>query len=446
LGEEHHPYTEMGNALRFVARHRDMVRYVPAWKRWLVWDGTRWAVDHLNRTMVLAKETVTDLAKRAAEQWRDTLNEHAERSQSLHHLQTMIRLAESEPDIPVTPLQLDADPWALTVENGTLDLRSGGLHAHRPADLITKLAPVLYDSGATAPNWDQFLKRIMAGDDDVCRYLQRVLGYTLTGDTREQVFFVLYGAGANGKSTLLNTVRAILGDYAKDTPSQTLLVKPSDGIRNDLARLHGARFVTAIETDPGKQLAKSQLKQITGGDPITARFLYGEYFEYVPQFKLFMATNHRPRIKGTDEGIWRRVHLIPFEVAIPKEEQDVNLGRTLLAEGPGILRWMVEGCLAWQRDGLSMPSRVKRATTEYRREEDVLARFLDETFDVDEAGRIPKDDMYQAYAGWCAQHKESRITKKALGRYLKEQRGFRDGKSGSERYWTGLRLQQDAAD
>jgi len=166
----------------------------------------------------------------------------------------------------------------------------------------------------------------------------------------------------------------------------------------------------------------------------------------VPQFKLFMATNHRPRIKGTDEGIWRRVHLIPFEVAIPKEEQDVNLGRTLLAEGPGILRWMVEGCLAWQRDGLSMPSRVKRATTEYRREEDVLARFLDETFDVDEAGRIPKDDMYQAYAGWCAQHKESRITKKALGRYLKEQRGFRDGKSGSERYWTGLRLQQDAAD
>jgi putative DNA primase/helicase len=213
--------------------------------------------------------------------------------------------------------------------------------------------------------------------------MQRVLGYTLTGDTREHAFFVFYGAGANGKSTLLNTGRTILGDYAKDTPSQTLLVQRYEGIPNDLARLHGARLVTAIETDAGKQLAESRIKQITGGDTVTARFLYGECFEYLPQFKLFMATNHRPRIQGTDEGIWRRVHLIPFEVAIPKHEQDPALGEKLRAEAPGILRWMVEGSMAWQQNGLAMPSKVRQATAGYRAEEDLLARFLDEECSLD---------------------------------------------------------------
>ncbi len=230
----------------------------------------------------------------------------------------MIALAESEPVIAVAPTMLDADPWALTVENGTLDLRSGQLRSHRPEDLITKLAPVVYDPEAEAPAWQAFIKHIMNGDGDMCAYLQRLSGYSMTGETSEQTMFVPFGAGANGKSTKLNTIRGVLGDYAKDTPPETLLAKRIPGASNDLARLQGARFVTAMETEAGNQLAEARVKQLTGGDPITARFLYGEYFEYVPQFKLFMATNHRPRIQGTDNGIWRRIHLIPSMCPSPR--------------------------------------------------------------------------------------------------------------------------------
>jgi len=201
-----------------------------------------------------------------------------------------------------------------------------------------------------------------------------------------------------------------------------------------------------METEAGKQLAESRVKGMTGGDPITARFLYGEYFQYMPQFKLFMATNHRPRIQGTDNGIWRRIHSIPFDVAIPKEDQDPLLAEKLRAEAPGILRWMVEGCLAWQQGRLRPPIRVTQATAAYRAEEDTLAKFISESCAFDPSSRISKTELYGAYAGWCAQSGETRVTEKAFGTYLKEQRGLRDGKSGSRRYWSGIRLGEEATD
>lgn len=206
--------------------------------------------------------------------------------------------------------------------------------------------------------------------------MQKAVGYSLTGSTEEQCLFILHGTGANGKSTFLNTISTMLGDYARQTPTDALLVKRGDGLSNDVARLHGARLVSAVEVEGGRRLAEAQVKQLTGGDLIAARFLYQEFFEFRPAFKLFLGVNHTPVIQGTDHGIWRRIHLVPFTVTIAKEDQDKRLGEKLRAERSGILRWAVEGGLAWQAEGLEPPLVVSMATEEYRAEMAILARFL----------------------------------------------------------------------
>jgi len=339
----------------------------------------------------------------------------------------------------VRPEQLDADAWRLNVSNGTLDLRTGRLLRHDPGALITKLAPVEHSTDARCPIWLTFLDRIMRGDVDVIAFLQRALGYALTGDVSEQVMFFLYGTGANGKSTLLNTVHAVLGDYASHTPTETLLLKRGDTIPNDLARLKGARFVTAVEAEGGRRLAEARVKQMTGGDPISARFLHGEWFDYAPEYKLFCAVNHKPSVKGTDHAIWRRIRLIPFTVTIPEHEQDRRLGDTLRGELSGVLRWMLEGCLAWQKQGLGESEAVKTATGAYREEMDMIAAFLGDCCVIDETSSASKSELYQRYEEWCAAGGEQRMTKSELGIRLVE-RGVEDGKSGSVRLWRGLGL------
>jgi putative DNA primase/helicase len=249
------------------------------------------------------------------------------------------------------------------------------------------------------------------------RFVQRAVGYSLTGSTNEQCLFILYGSGANGKSTFLNTISAMLGDYARQTPTDTLLVKRGDGISNDVARLHGARFVSAMEVDNGRRLAEAQVKQLTGGDLMAARYLYQEFFEFRPQFKLFMGVNHTPVIQGTDHGIWRRIHLVPFTVTIAKEDQDKRLVEELHAERSGILRWAVEGCLTWQAEGLEPPTAVAEATEEYRAEMDVLARFLLECRDVGPEARVATGLLYARYVGWCALADEARSRNRPLLRH-----------------------------
>lgn len=421
--------TDMGNAERLAAQHGDDLRYVHAWNRWLVWNQQRWEVDDGGEVERLAKETVRTIYAEAADaedsSERKAIAAHAKSSESKARLEAMIALAESEPGIPVKPDALDADPWLLNVANGTLDLRTGELREHHRSDLITKLAPVEYDPDAEAPVWTAFLERILPGEE-LRRFVQKATGYSATGNTRERVMLLLHGSGKNGKSTFLEAVREVLGDedgYAQKTPAETLMAKPSGGIPNDVARLKGARFVSASETGEGRRLDESLVKEITGNDTISARFMRAEWFDFRPSHKTWLATNHKPVIKGTDPAIWDRIKLVPFEQRIPEEEQDRNLPEKLQGELSGILRWIVEGCIEWQSDGLGEPAEVKAATAGYRAEQDVLGGFIEECCTVHEDAWCRFANLYDEYTRWCEASGEKAQTKRQFGNALSE-RGF----------------------
>ena len=442
-GEFH--LSDLGNARRLVAEHGADLRYCYQLGKWFVWDGRRWTEDAMAAAERYAKATVCSMYARAASlpetHARKELARHALRSESHRQIAAMIALSRSEPGVPVLTDQLDLDPWALNVLNGTIDLRTGALRPHRRDDLITRLAPVVYDPDATCPTWTAFLEQILDGNLAMLAFLQRAIGYSLTGSTRERVLFLLHGAGSNGKSTLLEAVRAVLGEYAQRTPTQTLLARRDSTIPNDLARLRGARFVSAAETDEGRHLAEGLVKDLTGGDTIAARFLRAEWFDFRPEFKLWLATNHKPVIRGTDRGIWDRIRLIPFNVSIPDERQDKELAGKLMLELPGILGWAVKGCLDWQRAGLDLPEEVRDATEGYRTEMDTLAAFLDERCTVAPAESAAARDLYAAYRTWCEDTGERWTSQKAFGLRLRE-RGFTSERVGRAKVhtWLGVGL------
>jgi putative DNA primase/helicase len=425
-------FTDLGNAQRLVRLHGHDLRFVYAWG-WMTWDGRRWERDVSGAVARLAKETVLsfyseseealDRAKAATQEARQAstlgdksaskeankratkegqlaaaLAKWARQCENRARLENMVKLAESEAPITVRSSDFDTDPWLLNVSNGTVDLRTGELREHRREDLLTKLAPVTYESTARCPTWLAFLDRIMASNRDLTDFLQRAAGYALTGDVREQVLFFLYGEGANGKSTFLNTLMTVLGkDYATQS-APDLLVQSKDRHPTELADLLGVRFLASIEVADGKRLAEALVKQLTGGDRVKARFMREDFFEFNPTHKIFFAANHRPEIRGTDHAIWRRILLIPFAVIIPEGEQDKQLPEKLKAEYPGILAWAVRGCLAWQREGLGIPATVKAATGQYRAESDTLSQFL---ADCTRPGRqVQARELYKAYQSW----------------------------------------------
>ncbi len=442
-------FTDLGNARRFAVAHGADVRFCHPWNKWLIWDGRRWVVDEIGEVRRRAKQTVVNMLHEAATESEDERRKNLlaweKQSEFEHRIRALISLAESEEAIPVRVKDLDRDPMLFNCQNGTLDLKTAQFRDHCREDLITKLAPVKYDAKSTCAEWSKFLSRVTNGDQELIDFLQRAAGYSLSGDISEHALFLLLGKGANGKSTFLEALRYVWGDYSMSADFSSFIASKGSNVRNDLARLSGARLVTAVESQLNRHLAEEVIKQITGGDTITARFLYREHFEFRPQFKLFLATNNKPRIRGTDFAIWRRIHLAPFDVTIPREDQDKLLPEKLRSEASGILRWAVEGFMSWQRMGLKPPLEVARATADYRSEQDVLQQFIEEICIADASAETSAADLYSAYRKWCESAGEFPLCKRDLGLALRD-RGFQKTRSGTSRKWAGIRLSTETAD
>ena len=321
---------------------------------------------------------------------------------------------------------------AVQLSKRNVNLKTGILSSHRRENYITKLSPVIYDKKAPHHLWDAFLDRVFDGNKDLIAFMQRAIGYSLTGLADEQCLFILHGSGANGKTTFLQTISEIMADYAMQTPTETLLVKAKGAISNDVARLKGARFVIASEAEAEQRLAENLIKQMTGGDTISARFLHQEFFDFKPTHKMFLGSNHKPIINGTDYAIWRRIRLIPFEITIPETERDPKMLEKLLQEKEGILAWAVEGCLLWQAEGLGMPAAVKEATAGYRNEMDVILQFISDTCKTGDHLQVPSQELYHALEEWCSSNGEQQITRRRFTQRLKEM-GYETVRIGSDR-------------
>jgi putative DNA primase/helicase len=440
--------TDIGNAERLVALYGDEFRWVHEWKCWIVWDGCRWTRDTRSRLGAMAKASVRSMLKEAAEiegdDARKRLVTHAMQSEGAGKIRAMIELSRSEPGVSIEFAELDTHPYLLTVRNGTLDLTTATLHEHHRRDLITKLVDVPYDPEAQCPTWEAFLWRIFAGRADMIEYIQRAVGYSLTGDTSAHCLHLLHGNGANGKSTFLEVLATLFGDYGVQADFATFLDKSTDGgARNDVARLAGSRMVRSSEVGEGKRMNEALVKSLTSTDTIAARYLYSESFEFRPSFKIWLAANHKPVIRGSDDAIWRRVRLIPFTVTIPEEERDLHLAEKLRKELPGILAWAVAGCRLWQKHGLTPPVDVLVATSEYRTESDVIGAFLDECCEVGSTYQVTASELYGGFKRWADENGEYVLSQSAFGRRL-EERGFGVRKSGVK-YRMGLRLTEDAS-
>ena len=435
------PFTDLGNAHRFRLDHRDAARYVPG-LGWHIWDGQRWRPDDDGAAERLAKDTALR-TKRDAGTIDDTdeaaaMFKWALTTQGAPRLRAMLELARTELQLVARAEQLDADPLRLAVANGTVDLRTGELRPHDPADLITRLAGTTYDPGAQAPTWREHLRVVFAGDDDLAAWLQRWAGYCLTGDTSEQCLVLAHGDGENGKTTTWETISRVLGSYARGADAHTFTTAASDrAARSDIARLHGARLVTTDEIAPGAHLAEGLVKQITGGDRIVARFLYQGEFEFVPVLKLCLSVNHLPEINGGDHAIWRRIRVVPFGERITSPDR--RFAGRLRDELPGILAWAVEGCAAWQRDGLGTCAAIERATGAYRRDQERVTAFLADCTERDTFGRVERGKLLATYEGWERAHGRSPLPVKAFYSELRGH-GLGDHMARGTRYVTGVRL------
>jgi P4 family phage/plasmid primase-like protien len=420
------PRTEYGNAERLRALHGHLVRYC-AGLGWLVYDGARWKVDE-GATVVrrLALETARELFTQAAKldgDQRQTWVTWALSCERAASIKNTAELARTLPGMTVEVSDLDADPMLLNVLNGTINLRTGELKTHDPRDLITKLAAVEHDPAAECPRWLEFQRTICADDDELIADKQKFYGYSLTGDTSEQCLFMLYGGGANGKSTELTTISKVSGDYGTVAEFGTFAVRKNEGPRDDIADLAGKRFVSASEGGPRQRLDEAMIKRLTGNDPIKARHLYGSHFTFRPAMKLFLASNYRPRIDGVDDAIWRRVILIPYEVTIPPEKRDKKLGEKLEAELSGILNWLLEGCRMWLKGSkLTEAGAVRQATKEYRADSDELGEFISARCVVDPLYSEGARELYSAYRRYCEDNGDEPVSNTVFGKMLSDRK------------------------
>jgi P4 family phage/plasmid primase-like protien len=436
--------TDLGNSRRFVRRFREIVRFCYPWESWIIYDGKRWKPDTSGEIQRLGKEITKVILREAAaapdDDTRKALAKHALATQSATRIRDMLALAKS--DVPVQPEDFDQDPYLLNVTNGTLDLRTGELRPHDRGDFMTRLAPVEFDPEAIAPTWTAFLERVLPSKD-VRTFLQRLAGYTLTGDVSEHVLPVLYGVGANGKSTAVNAILEAVGEYGIQAAPEILMAKRG-GHPTEVADLFGCRFASVTEVEDGRRLNEALVKQITGGDRIRARRMRQDFWEFSPTHKVILSVNHKPEIRGTDTGIWRRIRLVPFTEVVPLAEQDTKLPEKLRRELPGILRWMAAGCLEWQSEGLNTPAAVTTATDEYREDMDSLGEFLSGCCLQGSSLSASAKSLWSAYRNWSKDNNEHEGTQKRFGTRLRE-RGFlndRDSRTG-RKAWFGLSLSEE---
>jgi putative DNA primase/helicase len=436
--------TDAGNAETFYEQHGKDFIFIKEKGIWVKYDGVRWgeAKEEIKREMIQTMRLKSQAAMKGfppdSEQMKQIVK-WCLGSESNFRLSAAMEIAKIYSTRSYN--EFDIDPWLLTCKNGVVDLRTGELKQASRNNWLYRSTLVRYDIKAKCPLWLQFLSEIFKDERELIDFIHRAIGYTLTGLTIEQVLFILFGVGANGKSVFLGILEKLLGEYSVTTPSSTFKDQSHyDGIPNDLARMAGARFVKAIELKESTRVNEERIKALTGGDRITARFLHNEFFEFTPICKFWIAVNHKPIIRGTDEAIWRRIRLIPFEISFPADKQDKKLLEKLLNELPGILAWGVQGCLEWQKRGLEPVAKVRDATDQYRSESDQISNFLEEKTVKTLTGEVKASDLFNAYKNWCSQNNEYEITSTQFGKKMVE-KGFSKEKR-TYVFYKGLELVQ----
>lgn len=439
-------YSAYWDAEQLVAMFGEEFRWCEELKSWYVWNGRYWKKDSgALRVEKYAKKMTKEMMKSESKD----LQKHAKHCQEKHALDAMVDLSKSEDGVLIETEEFNKDGYLLNCSNGILDLKAGKLMPHDPGKYISRIVDIDYSEEAVCPKWLEFLNDIFDGNQNIINFLQKAVGYSLTDSTAEHCFFICYGTGRNGKNTFFDTIRALLGEYACKTRVSTLMVKPKGGgdANEDIAQLWGKRMVTASESDTSHRLSESTVKEITGDMFIRARFLYGHTFEFTPTFKIFLITNKKPKITGTDEGIWSRVRFIPFTKLIPIEKRIPDLAYWFIKnEAQGILRWLVEGCQKWQVEGLGEVKEIIEAKEEYRQEEDLIGQFIEERCIVGETCQNSSPELYQNFKVWQV----------AMGYYPKsiqeftrnlEARGYKNmmrtyGPQKGHKFWHGIGLLQ----
>jgi putative DNA primase/helicase len=428
-----HPEADLANARRLVDLFGSRMRYVVPWKKWLIWDGAKWAADDTGQAFRYAKK-VSDAVPATTKTGRPT------RAQTRDGIVAMLDVASTEEGVAVAPNQLDADPYLLNCANGTLDLRTLEFRDHNPDDLLTKVCNAAYRPDAAMPAFTAFIKRIQP-DVDMRTFLARLFGHALLGRVVEHILAILYGIGANGKTTLVEAVTFTLGDYARPV-DPGLLIDRGEVHPTGTAALFGLRLAVTHETDAGRRLAEATVKRLTGGDKITARRMREDFWDFDPSHSIIMHTNHKPIVRGTDEGIWRRLRFIPFSVVVPGDEQDKDLPDKLRLEADGILEWLIAGYRAWKRDGLAEPTPVTNATSAFRGESDMLGLFLAERCMINAHTHVRSSELFSAWVDWCKRENLDAGTQTAFGRELTD-RGYDKEHRNVGNVWLGIGLYAD---
>lgn len=435
-------YDDTGNADRFIDRYGHLYKHSYITNKFYIYDGQKWKVDDRGAIRKLIDEMIENIKNEKVLHSEDVTEEEAREAFQKYYKKT--RGTQSKKNImnelmhrkTVTPDEFDNDDMLLNVANGYVDLTSRELYKHDINRMFSQIANTDYSEKMQPSVWLDFLNDIFAGDKEVIRYIQKALGYSLTGSTREQIMFILFGKGRNGKSIFVETIAEILGDYSNNMQAKSLMVKKNDNVNTDIARLSKARFVTSSEPNEGFRFDEGLIKQITGGDKVTARFLYAEEFEYTPKFKIWVSTNHKPIIRGTDDGIWRRLVLIPFDVQIPEEKVDKDLKYKLLREAPAILNWMAEGAYMWMREGLELPEKLKASSKAYRTEMDVIEQFIEDECKRVDDGRVKANELYSVYKNWANENNAYKMSNKDFGQKMKEK--FKSKRMNTGMYYLGL--------